>query len=71
MDDHTAVVTGVAELNGAAVQATDLRGGAALVIAGLAARGETLLVDSDHITRGYERLDECLRALGGDVTYTD
>ena len=71
VDDHTAVVTGVAELNGAAVQATDLRGGAALVIAGLAARGETLPVDSDHITRGYERLDECLRALGGDVTYTD
>lgn len=71
VDDHTAVVTGVPELNGTTVQSTDLRGGAALVVAGLMAEGETLLIDRDHITRGYERLDRCLRELGGDVTYTD
>lgn len=71
VDDRTAYVTGVPRLNGTTVQATDLRGGAALVIAGLMAEGETELIDRDHITRGYDRLDESLRALGGDVTYTE
>ena len=71
VDDHKAVVTGVPRLTGTTVQATDLRAGAALVIAGLMAEGETILVDRDHITRGYERLDACLRALGADVIDTD
>lgn len=71
VDDRTAVVTGVPQLTGTAVQSTDLRGGAALVIAGLTAEGETLLIDRDHITRGYDRLDRCLRALGADVMDTD
>lgn len=71
VDDCTAVVTGVPRLTGTTVQATDLRGGAALIVAGLMADGETELIDRNHITRGYERLDTCLRALGADVTYTD
>lgn len=71
VNDRTAYVTGVEKLTGATVQATDLRGGAALVIAGLMAEGETELIDRDHITRGYDCLDKSLRALGGDVTYIE
>lgn len=71
VDDRTAVVTGVPRLAGTTVQSTDLRGGAALVIAGLMAGGETLLIDREHITRGYECLDRSLRALGADITDTN
>ena len=63
------MVTGVPKLIAAPVTATDLRGGAALVVAALAAEGETQLYDVGHIVRGYERLDEHLRALGGDIHY--
>lgn len=71
VDDHTAWITGVPELTGATVQSTDLRGGAALIVAGLAAQGETELIDRNHITRGYEAFDTCLRRLGAEITYTD
>ena len=67
----TALVTGVPVLTGAAVTAMDLRGGAALIVAGLTAEGETEIVDRDLITRGYEHLDRILRALGADITYSD
>jgi UDP-N-acetylglucosamine 1-carboxyvinyltransferase len=60
-------IEGPAELSGAAVQARDLRAGAALVLAGLAARGQTLVVGLQHLDRGYERLDTKLRALGARV----
>ncbi len=63
---RTALVNG-AVLHGASVRCTDLRGGAALVIAALAARGESRIESITHIDRGYERLAEKLTALGGSI----
>ncbi len=63
----TAIVTGVKELIGAPVMASDLRASAALVIAGLIARGETTINRVYHIDRGYERIEEKLRPLGADI----
>lgn len=62
-----ATVWGVRSLHGATVTATDLRGGAAMIIAGLSAEGKTEVVDMGHIARGYENLDYKLRSLGADV----
>lgn len=67
LQDKVAVVTGVGELYGAPVTTTDLRGGAALVVAALAAEGETIIYDTGHIDRGYEDLDRQLSELGADV----
>lgn len=66
-EGRVAVVTGVRSLSGAPASATDLRGGAALVIAGLSAQGETRIFDTGHIGRGYDELDGRLRSLGADV----
>jgi UDP-N-acetylglucosamine 1-carboxyvinyltransferase len=66
-DGNTALVKGGAALSGAPVQAPDIRAGAALVIAGLAAAGETEIIGIEYIDRGYERLEEALSALGGQV----
>ncbi len=66
--DRTAVVTGVKELTGAKVTATDLRSGAGLVIAGLAANGETVITEIENIERGYQNMDADLRALGANIT---
>ena len=63
----TAIVTGVPELTGAPVMASDLRASAALVVAGLAARGTTTVERVYHIDRGYERIEEKLRALGARI----
>ena len=63
-----AVVRGSGHLSGAPVQALDVRAGAALVLAGLAADGETVVHDARHIDRGYPDLAGKLSALGGDVT---
>jgi UDP-N-acetylglucosamine 1-carboxyvinyltransferase len=62
-----AVVRGVDRLSGAPVRALDVRAGAALVLAGLAAEGETLVLESRHIDRGYPDLAGKLRSLGADV----
>jgi UDP-N-acetylglucosamine 1-carboxyvinyltransferase len=62
-----AVVRGVDRLSGAPVRALDVRAGAALVIAGLAAEGETVVLDPFHVDRGYSDLAGSLRALGADV----
>ena len=70
-EGHHAVVRGVPRLSGAPVRAPDIRAGAALVLAGLAADGETLVAGVEHIDRGYEGFDAKLRALGGDVTRRD
>lgn len=70
-EGRVAVVTGVETLRGAAVQAHDLRGGAALIAAGLGAEGETLVTDGGYVARGYERLDAVLRSLGADVLETE
>ena len=67
-EGHHAVVRGRPRLSGAPVRASDIRAGAALVVAGLAAEGETVIADAHHIDRGYEDLPGRLRALGGDVT---
>jgi UDP-N-acetylglucosamine 1-carboxyvinyltransferase len=67
IDGNTAVVTGVERLEGATVMATDLRASASLVIAGLAAQGETLVDRIYHLDRGYESLDQKLSALGARV----
>ena len=66
-DGRTALVTGVEKLTGCPVKATDLRGGAALILAGLCAEGETLVSDDGHVERGYEDLDGQLRQLGASV----
>ena len=66
-DPHRAVVWGPSTLRGANVKSRDLRGGAALVIAGLAARGTTTVSDIEHVERGYEDLEGRLRALGADI----
>ena len=65
--DRTAFIKGVKSLYGAEVFAQDLRGGAALVIAGLAARGRTIVSDVSHIDRGYEDIEKVLRGLGADI----
>ena len=69
--DNTAIINGVAELHGADVKSTDLRAGACLVIAGLAAVGETYVTGIECIDRGYEDLVEKLRSLGADIQRVD
>ena len=63
----TVIVQGVKRLSGAPVMASDLRASAALVLAGVAARGETRVNRIYHLERGYERLDDKLRAVGADI----
>ena len=63
----SAIVRGVAELSGAQVMATDLRASVSLVLAGLAAKGETVINRVYHLDRGYERLEEKLSACGADI----
>ncbi|AFS79822.1 UDP-N-acetylglucosamine 1-carboxyvinyltransferase MurA [Gottschalkia acidurici 9a] len=67
VDERTAVIEGVDTLSGAIVKATDLRAGAALVIAGLMAEGETEVQDAYHIYRGYEDIEKKLTKLGAKV----
>jgi UDP-N-acetylglucosamine 1-carboxyvinyltransferase len=67
IEGNTAVVSGVERLSGAPVMATDLRASAALVVAALSADGDTLVDRVYHIDRGYERIEEKLRALGGRI----
>ncbi len=65
--NRVAVIDGVKELSGARVNSTDLRGGAALTIAALAARGRTEISKIFHIDRGYEDIEENLRMIGADI----
>jgi UDP-N-acetylglucosamine 1-carboxyvinyltransferase len=67
IDGNTALVKGVASLDGATVMATDLRASASLVLAGLVARGETVVERIYHLDRGYENLEAKLTALGANV----
>ena len=64
---RTAGVKGVPRLEGAAVMATDLRASASLVIAALAANGESTVDRLYHLDRGYERMEEKFRGLGADI----
>lgn len=67
IEGRSAIVEGCGKLTGAQVKATDLRAGAALILAGLAAEGTTEITDIDHIDRGYIRVDEKLRGLGANI----
>ena len=67
VNGRTAVVKGVSRLHGTHVEARDLRGGAALAIAGLRAEGETIVERAELIDRGYEKLEDMLSALGADT----
>ena len=66
-DRNHAIIKGVKNLTGATVVASDLRAGAALVIAGLMANGQTIVEKLHHIDRGYENLDGKLKALGANI----
>ena len=67
IDGNTALVKGVSELEGATVMATDLRASASLVLAGLVAKGQTIIERIYHLDRGYEDLEEKFNALGANV----
>jgi len=67
-EGNHAVVRGIDRLSGAPVRAPDIRAGAALVVAGLAADGETVVTDPQHVDRGYENLAGKLSSLGADVS---
>ncbi len=71
IEGHRALIRGVAGLSGAPVQSPDLRGGAALVLAGLIAEGTTTVGDIHHILRGYESFVEKLTDLGADIALID
>jgi len=68
VEGRIALIEGVARLSGAPIKATDLRAGAAMVIAGLMAEGQTEVNDITYIDRGYEDFEGKLRSLGGDIT---
>ena len=67
VEGRVALVHGVKELHSATVHCTDLRGGAAIAVAALAAAGETELLDIGHIDRGYENFEENLRGIGAAI----
>ncbi len=67
VEGSVAVVQGTSRLSSANVYAGDLRGGAALIVAGLAAEGETIIYNINHIDRGYEKIEENLSVLGAEI----
>ena len=67
IDGRSAVVNGGHRLSGTNVKATDLRAGAALITAALMAEGTTEIGEIQHIDRGYENIEEKLRAIGADI----
>lgn len=67
IQDNVALITGVKKITGAEVRASDLRAGAALILMGLAAEGETTVCDLYHVWRGYEDLVTKMRSLGADI----
>jgi len=67
-NSHAVFIEGPAKLHGSHVVAGDLRGGAALVLAALAAAGQSTIHDIEHIDRGYEAMEQRLQALGGKIS---
>ncbi|MNL71254.1 UDP-N-acetylglucosamine 1-carboxyvinyltransferase [compost metagenome] len=67
-EGNVAVIQGVPELSGAPVKATDLRAGAAMILAGLVGRGETVISGLHHIDRGYEHIEAKLTAVGARIS---
>jgi len=70
-DNEHFIITGIKEIKGKKVRATDLRGGATMVLAGLAAKGETIVKDIEHVLRGYEKIVEKLKKVGADIEIID
>ena len=68
-DNRSFVIKGVEAFKGAVVEATDLRCGAALILAGLAAEGSTIVKEGYHVSRGYEHIEVDLRGLGADILH--
>lgn len=71
VEGRVAIVEGVPKLSGACVRSTDLRGAAALVIAGLSAEGVTTIEEVSHLYRGYENIEECLTRVGAEIKRED
>ena len=67
VDGRVAVIEGVPFLTGSQVSATDLRAGAAMILAALAAKGETCIENTKYIDRGYENVEQKFSALGADI----
>ena len=67
VDGQTATIQGTEQLKGAQVMATDLRASVSLILAGLAAEGETIVSRVYHLDRGFERIEEKLGAVGADI----
>ncbi|KXG77967.1 UDP-N-acetylglucosamine 1-carboxyvinyltransferase 1 [Fervidicola ferrireducens] len=71
IEGRSAIIEGVEKLTGAPVKATDLRAGAALILAGLAAEGKTIVLNAHHVDRGYENIVEKIKGLGGKIERAD
>jgi UDP-N-acetylglucosamine 1-carboxyvinyltransferase len=71
VEGRAAIIRGVPELYGSYVKSKDLRGGAALILAGLAAKGETIVDGAVHIERGYDKIEDKLRNVGADIIKID
>ncbi|MCL2852865.1 MAG: UDP-N-acetylglucosamine 1-carboxyvinyltransferase [Defluviitaleaceae bacterium] len=71
VNGKTSVIQGVPQLCGSNVVSHDLRGGAALILAGLAAKGKTVVDPSEHVMRGYESIENDLAALGADIAFVE
>jgi UDP-N-acetylglucosamine 1-carboxyvinyltransferase len=71
LQGKSTILNGVEKLRGATVEATDLRAGAALILAGLAAEGETNIQNIHFIDRGYERIEKTIQSLGGRIERVD
>ncbi|MBI2638514.1 UDP-N-acetylglucosamine 1-carboxyvinyltransferase [Candidatus Peregrinibacteria bacterium] len=71
LNPHEALITGPVKLRGGNVKSWDIRAGAAMILAALAAKGKTVVSDIHYIDRGYERFDEKLRSLGADIVRLD
>lgn len=69
IEGKTAVIKGIRKLYGANIKATDLRGGAALVMAGITAKGYSKVENVEYILRGYDKFDEKLRNLGAEIQF--
>jgi UDP-N-acetylglucosamine enolpyruvyl transferase len=68
---RVAIIEGVKQLKGAEVNATDLRAGAALIVAGLGAKGTTIVNNADFVRRGYENIEKNLHGLGAEIKFCD
>ena len=71
IEGHTAIVSGIKKLTAAPVKATDLRAGAALILAGLVAEGETEITNTEYIDRGYESIEDRLKGIGAKIRRID